>query len=108
MAVGDAISVTEFSVGNNGNYSIQPASGVEWVVTWLGGANKSGIQTRWSGLNDQMRHTWRGGNTSRTERYAFGSNNSMVHWTLTNSVYLRARNEGGATYRGAFCGIQTK
>ena len=109
MAVGDVISVTEFSVGNSSNYDIRPASGVEWVLTWLGGANKAGIQIRWASVADQMRHTWRGGNTSSAnDKSGFGQIQNQVQWPLTNTVYLKARNEGGATYRGAFCGIQTK
>lgn len=109
MAVGDVISVTEFSLGNSSNYDIRPASGVEWVLTWLGGENKAGTQIRWASAADQMRYTWRGGNTGNTiEKSGFGQIANQIQWPLTNTVYLKARNEGGATYRGAFCGIQTK
>lgn len=108
MAVGDAISVMEFSVNNVSSYTIRPASGVEWVLTWLGGANKTGIMIRWGTVLDQMRYAWRGGNTDAQDKASFGSIGNQVKWTLTNTVYMMARNEGGATYRGAFCGIQTK
>ena len=74
----------------------------------MGGANKNGVQIRWASVADQMRYSWRGGNTSVVEKSGFGQIQNQIQWPLTNTVYLKARNEGGATYRGAFCGIQTK
>ena len=109
MAIGDVISDMELSVGNGSDVAIRPADGVEWVLTWIGGEDGAWPAIRWASVADQMRHAFRGGNTVNTiEKSGFGQIGNQVQWPITYTVYIKARNEGGATFHAAYCGIQTK
>jgi len=107
MAVGDVISNTEVSVGGSNTVDFKPASGVEWLIHLLAGTN-GGVWIRWGDRNDQMILNHRAGSTSPTDTYGANQFSDRVRFHLTNTVFLRFRNETGTSRHGVYCGIETK
>lgn len=94
MAVNDVISDCQ-SVANTAYLSIQPASGVEWVIHNIdfGGAVEI---SRYDGTDEII---------FRTES-AIGEYACVRH--VTNGQYLRVKNVSGGTIKIGYDGVQTK
>ena len=107
MAVDDVISDYFTDVANASAFSIQPASGDEWLIThvlveetgpWY--INPHTTAANWEvGLF--------GGATGRNSNYEeYGV--QQVRFFLTNSEYIRLYNYSGGTDSAGFSGIKIK
>jgi len=111
MAVDDVISDWEVAWGATTTVSVQPASGVEWLLTEIfttEGATNEGLIYLLT--TDAPIHTFVPGATTFSDNQDAAVLTGMAsrRWFVSNGQYLRMRNNGsGAT---AFCynGLQTK
>lgn len=107
MAVGDIINAT-FS---GGTQDFQPASGVEIIITYVGGNVNQGAGLGGSsvGLTDgvnigRYQHNIGGRSQYGDYMYTVDTNGGNLKIGITNSVYLSMACSGNASYSG----IQTK
>lgn len=110
MAVDDVITDAEFSLANNTEKAVQPASGVEWLITQGMGSNdqNSDNSTWWMVAVDGNQETiLQAGETSKGSTGG-GLNYQNGALLFTNSQYLSIRNSASGTKTLGFHGIQTK
>jgi hypothetical protein len=111
MAVDDVISDWEVAWAATTTVSIQPASGVEWLLTEIfttEGATNEGLI--YPTTTDSPLTSFVPGATS------FGPNQDLAvitglasrRWFVTNAQYPRLRNAGGEVNAFAYNGLQTK
>jgi hypothetical protein len=111
MAIDDVISDYEISISASATTSIQPASGDEWLVTWIGVANASvGDGKLRAQTSDEEFGTALLGSTTQVLASDVGYSGAMpgIKFFVSNSDYIRLTNKGSGTIIGAFSAIKTK
>ena len=106
--VGSVISQTALSHSHGANTDLRPSSGQEWFIFWWGGKHQTGAMLRWANTADQIRWELEASNTTHVNGYSLGHAGPRVRLHLTNSVYVRVRNEANATSYYTYHGIRTK
>mgnify|MGYP001292423513 CR=1 FL=1 len=106
--IGSVISQTALSNSSGSNTALRPSSGQEWFLFWWGSKHSGGAMFRWLNTNDQIRWELEASNTTHVNAYGFSHAGPRVRMHLTNSVYVRVRNEAGATSYYTYHGIRTK
>ena len=111
MAVDDVISDWEVAWAATTTVSIQPASGVEWVLTEIfttEGTTNEGLMYLLS--TDAPIHTFVPGATSFSDNQDAAVLTGMVsrRWFVTNAQYPRMRNDGAQVNAFCYNGLQTK
>lgn len=89
MAVGD-VKVAQDSVANGAGWGIQPPSGEVWQFRDLGFANHTGGETGGWNCNVEM---WDGGGAAVYKDATVQVFLSTHGTVMTNSIYLRIKNE---------------
>lgn len=108
MAIDDVISSYSNQIGDAAYFSIQPASGDEWLVTQIiveEGA--SYIMTPFDDAGTISVGTL-GGNTTVLAGNVGVWGMRSVRYFVTNSDYLRIRNDTGSTKNMGYSAIKTK
>ena len=103
MARGDVVSDSYVAIGNGATVDIQPASGDEWVVTWIG-ASTGGVGIRGndgSNATDDLVF----GNTGQIQMMLTGRPFRLI---ITNAQYFRFAEEGTANETGMYSAIKSK
>ena len=99
MARGD-VAAQIVSVSASGSHSIQPGSGVEWIIkTWVGNNSGEAYLEAWDGTLDSVITI---GNTIEDR-------GGIINIPVNNSDYIRMRNNaGGYAIKMAYYGFITK
>ena len=97
MALGDAVVVASTSVANGSSLTIQPGSGIEWIIHNVYVPEGSAIEVY---------------ATDGSNAIKFDSNPSggfrQEHWHLTNAQYFTIKNVSGSSIYMKYDGIITK
>ena len=110
MARGDVVSDSYVEIGNGATVDIQPASGDEWIVTWIGGST-GGIGLRG---NDGANQTsdWvfanRGNNTNVSGQIQQMLTGLPLRLVITNSQYIQFAEEGSANETAMYSAVKSK
>lgn len=107
MARGDVISDWSLNVGATTTVSVQPSSGVEWLITELSysetadtdiALQEGGSQDIFIGYDTEA--------VAETDRISYSG--TRRKFFATNSEYFKIRNASGAGNNTFYSGIQTK
>jgi hypothetical protein len=96
MAVGDAVVVASTSVANNASMTLQPSSGIEWVIHNIYAPSTAAIEIY---MTD-------GSNAILVDKNTGGYLGYFLH--LTNAQYMTVKNVSGGTVYMKYDGIITK
>ena len=111
MARGDVITDSHVTVAQNSSVTVQPASGDEWLITWMSQGPSGGVRFEgYDGTNIANRQQWAptGGNTAVQDRINLGLQNYGIKLFFTNSEYFRLNEENTAVAEAVYCGVKTK
>ena len=110
MARGDVVSDSYVAIGNGATVDIQPASGDEWVVTWIG-ASTGGVGIRGndgSNATDDLVFGNTGSNTNETGQIQMMLTGRPFRLIITNAQYFRFAEQGTANETGMYSAIKSK
>ena len=106
MARGDVITTSTTGVGAGAFTTFQPAAGDEWIVHMVGNDQHQG--TAPNGTPEYEVSLYDGTNQSKLTNRASPRLGAGFQAALTNSVYLRVKNESGGTGAIGISGFKTK
>lgn len=110
MAIDDVITDSYLSLAGSATTAVQPASGDEWVITYIGVDNSGDIRLMgYDGSNatSGLYFHPEGGNTA-THQALNLTEGSRLRLAFTNSQYFRIENNIGATEGAMYCGFKSK
>ena len=96
MALGDAVVVASTSVANGSSLTIQPGSGIEWIIHNIYVPEDSAIEV----------YATDGANPIKFDSNSGGFR--QEHWHLTNAQYITVKNVSGGSIYMKYDGIITK
>lgn len=112
MAKNDVTSDWELSISGTSTASVQPGSGVEWMVTGVYSTvgNVTDVSIYVTSADSALSFALAAGETGAVvtadARYMPGT--GMAKWMVSNSEYFRIRNDNSSSRTSAFSAIQTK
>jgi hypothetical protein len=98
MAVGDQVVGGTYNVANNGTIDIQPAAGVEWLITTVGSQAAKSME---------VYYLVNGTDAVLVDSLTGGSSHGL-QWRLTNTQILRLKNTSGGSALLFYAGVVTK
>jgi len=110
MARGDIISDWDVTIAATTTISVQPASGVEWLVTEIYSTEgvDSGVQLYPTTDNDSLKMAYPGSTSFSAAVHIQLFGVVSRKWFLTNAQYLRIRNAEVNEETFIYSGLQTK